>query len=178
MTQPQLIGLTGPAGCGKDTAAAIIEGISGLYYKVAFADPLRNGLRAMFGLSDTQMERPEKEQVLHAIGKSPRQLMQTLGTEWGRNLVHPELWTILALATIRSHRDKGQRVVITDVRFENEAALVREMGGVVWHIHRDSAGTPHAHASESGVIRHGSDVAINNNGTLPDYIAAIKKALH
>lgn len=172
MTRIQpIIGITGKAGSGKDTLAAHLELNYG-YKRLAFADPIRRGLMAMLNIKAHDFEHPRKEQSLYAIGKSPRQLMQTLGTEWGRNQVHPDLWLILAQETIELSLLAGVRVVVTDVRFENEAQLVRDMGGAVWHMTRQSAGTPHEHASEAGVaFKAGKDVLVRNDGTVCDMYA-------
>lgn len=176
-SQPRLIGIAGKAGSGKDTAGDYLQS-SGAYSKLAFADPIRRGVSAIFDLHRTQMEHPEKEHGLPEIGRSPRQLMQTLGTEWGRNLVHPDLWIILARAAIHADWVRHMNVVVTDVRFENEADMVRKMGGVIWHIHRSGAGTPHAHISENGVQFHtGCDIVISNNGSLQDLHNVIDKTL-
>lgn len=167
-TTPRLIGLTGKAGAGKDTVAEYLNwGYT--YDKVAFADPLRKGIAAIFDLHYTHFQHPRKEETLPEIGKSPRQLMQTLGTEWGRELVHPDLWLILAKKRVEDFWTVGGKVVITDVRFENEATMIRELGGVIWHIKRAATGTPHQHLSEAGVgFGAESDVMIDNNKSIDD----------
>jgi len=92
----RLIGLTGPAGSGKDTVARLLCEQHG-FVQIAFADPLRAMLKAGLGLTDEHFNnREDKEAPLEWLGKSPRQLLQTLGTEWGRRQVHPHLWLELA----------------------------------------------------------------------------------
>jgi len=92
----RLIGLTGPAGSGKDTVARLLCEQHG-FVQMAFADPLRAMLKAGLGLTDEELHRRDlKEAPLEWLGKSPRQLLQTLGTEWGRQHVHPHLWLELA----------------------------------------------------------------------------------
>ena len=165
--QKVLIGITGKAGSGKDTAANYLKQYYG-FKGVAFADPIRRGMKAIIGLDDYHFAHPTKEEVLPEIGKSPRQMMQTLGTEWGRQLVNQDLWLILAGIQVMEWNSMGHDVVITDVRFENEAAWVREQGGVVWHILRGES-VAAAHVSEAGVYLHPhEDEVINNNGTLYD----------
>jgi len=176
MSAPRLIGLTGRAGAGKDTAAAHLKAAHG-FTAIAFADPIRRALSAMLGLAPIMFQHPHKEEPISLIGKSPRQLMQTLGTEWGRNLVHPDIWLILAEELILTCRTAGECVVVTDVRFENEAALIRSLGGSVWHVDRSGAGTAHQHVSEAGVAYvPGYDVRLSNNGTVPMLHALIDGA--
>ncbi|TCS37458.1 hypothetical protein EDC30_104262 [Paucimonas lemoignei] len=173
---PRLIGITGKAGAGKDTIGYHLRR-NYQYMPVGFADPIRHGIAAMLDIDPMHFAHPYKEQVLPEIGKSPRQLMQTLGTEWGRQLVHPDLWLIVARNAINSHWAVSKNVVITDVRFENEAALIRSLGGAIWHIQRDSAGTAHQHVSESGVaFEPGVDKLVDNNGSFDDLFEQIDGA--
>jgi hypothetical protein len=163
--QKVLIGIAGKAGSGKDTAANYLKECYN-FRSVAFADPIRAGMKAIIGLDDYHFAHPTKEVVLPEFGKSPRQMMQTLGTEWGRQLVNQDLWLILAGIRKAEWNGIGYDVVITDVRFENEAAWIREQGGVVWHILRGESCAA-AHASEAGVKFHPyDDELIENNGTL------------
>ena len=86
-----IIGLTGFKGCGKSTVAEIMEERFG-YKTRSFATPIKDMLRAM-GLSREELYDPEiKERVIEDFGKSPREMMQTLGTEWGRMLVSSDIW--------------------------------------------------------------------------------------
>lgn len=171
---PRLIGLTGKAGSGKDTVGGILKRVYD-FQTVAFADPIRAAMRGMIGLSPEQFAHPLKEEVIPDLGKSPRQMMQTLGTEWGRQLVNEDIWLILANRKIQAWFKLNTSVAVTDVRFENEAAFIRNNGGVVWHINRGGAGTKHAHASEAGVRREEGDVVIDNNGTLEELFQIVKR---
>lgn len=160
-----LIGLTGKAGAGKDTVADILVQHAG-FARIAFAAPLKAMLRAGLGLTDEQLEdRALKEAPLDWLdGRTPRQLMQTLGTEWGRTHAHPDLW--LRIARRQIEQTAGP-IVITDVRFDNEARLVRDLGGIVWHITRPGAGTV-AHASEAGITASAGDWWLANDGSIVD----------
>lgn len=161
----QLLGFSGPAGSGKDTAGHLLVQNYG-FERISFARPLYSALEAMgFGWPTTQ---DEKERVIPEIGKSWRQLAQTLGTEWGRQLVHPDLWVLLALRDLKP----GGRYVITDVRFENEASCIRRAKGKVVHIrgrgHAMTLETVH-HASESLLELQAQDLCVLNTGTLEDF---------
>lgn len=166
-----LIGLHGLARTGKDTAASYLASDFALY-SYAFADPLKAAIAQLFSLSQEHIEGGLKEALLPGIGKSPRQLMQLLGTEWGRNQVHPELWLLLAEQNIGYQLDIDQRhyngVVIRDVRFENEAAWIRRQGGHVAHILRPDAESVSSHSSESGIAIQDNDFVIHNEGTVED----------
>lgn len=116
-----------------------------------------------------------KETVIPAIGKSPRELMQTLGTEWGRNLVNEDLWLILARQRLLA---AGPGMTIADVRFDNEAEWVRKLGGRIIHVKRDSAERVKQHASEVGVTEEPGDGIIMNNGTLEDLQQSVKDLFH
>ena len=100
--------------------------------------------------------------------RSPRQILQWWGTEY-RRAQRLDYWT----STLYSHLhqlhqlDGRTRFVITDCRFENEAHLVRSMGGVVWQIERP--GLPHVengHASTADPIKLQPSAIIANDGSL------------
>ena len=108
----------------------------------------------MLGLSPGIWEdRDLKERPLDNlnIGRSPRYLAQTLGTEWGRQMVHPDIWLMLMVRNWREvARSACPRMVITDIRFDNEARLVRDLGGTVWKVVRE-ANPVENHVSEIGI---------------------------
>lgn len=173
-----VIGVSGAAGAGKDTAAKLLQGRYGFGLAV-FAGPLKAGLCAMFGWDPKLLEDREwKETVIPDIGKSPRQLMQTLGTEWGRNLVHPDLWMLLAERQIASAEARGlPGVVFTDCRFPNEAKLVHKHGGVVLKIHRPGIGAVAAHSSEAGLSHDLVDADVYNTGTASELDESLRSLL-
>lgn len=163
-----LIGLTGKAGCGKDTIASMLHMQHG-FSKVSYAAPLKIAISSMLGVSLADLEdRYFKEATIPSIGKSPRQMMQTLGTEWGRNLVNKDLWLILANESIRRHRKEEKSVVVTDVRFENEAQDIRRQGGIILHIYRNNTPAVNEHISEASVKKAPFDFYIYNNDTIED----------
>lgn len=170
---PPVIGITGRARSGKDTVAdSIVTMIGG--YRYSFADPIR----AMLVPLGIDMAHPywqaNKEKVIPALNASPRRLMQTLGTEWGRDLIDPNIWLTLAnqrLITV------GKGMVIPDVRFENEAEWVRSRGGKIIHVHRPDAETVEAHTSEAGISPHDDDSLIINDGTLDQLRATVKEVV-
>lgn len=160
----RLIGFAGPAGAGKDTCALHLVREYG-FEQVSFAALLKKALEAM-GFKTPQTAE-EKEAIIAELGCSWRHMAQTLGTEWGRALIHPDLWVIL---TLRNLKDDGS-YVFSDVRFENEARLMRDHGGLVVHLtgrKADMAQQTKGHASEKGLARDMRDAFVTNGGNMKD----------
>lgn len=173
MPQTPLIGITGRARSGKDTVANfIIAAIGG--YRYSFADPIRAMLTSLgVDMSDPYWQ-ARKEEVIPALGVSPRRMMQTLGTEWGRQLINPDLWLIMAHQRLLQN---GPGMVIPDVRFDNEAAWIRKHGGRILHVLRPDAKIVEAHASEDGIEVLDTDVRLFNSGTLEELQLSVRELL-
>jgi hypothetical protein len=161
-----LIGITGAARSGKDTAADYLCEQIG-FKKYSFATPIKAAVKTMFGLTEDHVNGHLKEVVLPDLGVSPRFLMQTLGTEWGRKIVNDQVWLLAAQRQIENCYHGGHgRIVIPDIRFENEASFIREKGGLLIHVNRPDCEKVLAHESENGVSVMPYDAQIINNGTL------------
>jgi hypothetical protein len=160
-----IIALTGYAGSGKSTAARILTERHG-FTLVKFAGPLKQMMRCL-GLGDREIEGDLKE-LPHGVlcGKTPRHAMQTIGTEWGRDLIGPELWVNVAMESAWKVIDGGGKVVIDDCRFLNEAAAVRTEGGIIVEVMRPGVGPQSGHASEVQIPD--PDRLIVNSGTIED----------
>lgn len=170
----QLIGLTGLAGAGKDTVRQILENQHG-FIGLGFADPIRNMLRTLLsdnGISEAWMDDRElKEHPIPTLGKSYRELAQTLGTEWGRVVLGHDFWLRIAAAymlDVSGTTFGPLRFVIGDVRFQNEADWVRQRGGVIWHISRPGLSGVRDHISEQGAATIKPDRTLVNDGSIDD----------
>lgn len=166
-----LIGLAGQMGCGKSAVAEHLHSTLGFHPPLAFADPLKDMIGAMLEVEHAELERLKRSNEPLLDGVTARRLLQTLGTEWGRRTVHPDLWLLLMARKLKKiaewqHHVTG--VVISDVRFENEVAFIRARGGVVVHIYRPDAplDTNPPHLSEQGVQFHPDDMTLDNTSTL------------
>lgn len=158
----QVIGFAGYAGSGKNAAAEALGGVV-----IGFADPLYAGLAAMLGVTEEQLRaRATKELPMAGIGKSPRDLLRTLGTEWGRELVREDIWIVRARQRIEDASQAGAAIVaVCDVRFPNEVAMVRELGGQVWWVDRPGI-TCGEHVSDRAVGPEDCDLVVDNSGTV------------
>lgn len=173
MPQAPLIGIAGRARSGKDTVANfIIAAIGG--YRYSFADPIRAMLAPLGVDMNDPYWRARKEDVIPALGVSPRRMMQTLGTEWGRNLINPDLWLVMAHQRLLRN---GPGMVISDVRFENEAAWIRKHGGRIIHVIRPEAKAVEVHASEDGIEMLDTDAQLFNSGTLEELQLTVRELL-
>jgi hypothetical protein len=150
MTGTKLIALSGKIGSGKSYAAQYLIEVHG-FTLVKFASPLKDMLRAV-GLSDDHIEGYLKEQPCDLLcGKTPRWAMQSLGTEWGRDLIGADFWVELWKNRALSILSDGGKVVADDVRFSNEREAVRQMQGAVARVELPTnrpAGESGEHASE------------------------------
>lgn len=175
-----LVGITGFAGSGKDTAAQTL--IDAGFERRAFADPLRTGLLALnpwvtHGVNvwwDSQNEQhsdPTAERLSEVIERvgwdyakwhypEIRQLLQRYGTEAGRD-VHGQLCWIKAT---ENTMEVSKHYVITDVRFPNERDYIQQQGGLVIRICRDGVGAANEHSSEQ--VLDDVDVGVFNNGSI------------
>jgi hypothetical protein len=162
----KIIGLHGKRGSGKDTVANYLKTYYARNFRsLAFADPIRAMLTAAFGWGPEMFEYPLKDIVIENLGLAPRDFMQPLGTEWGREMMYEDIWVDIGAQKAAPLLGAGFNVLFTDVRFENEAEWIRSTGGVVWHIDRDSI-VEDSHKSEAGIKFIKGDVRINNNETL------------
>lgn len=178
-----LIGLHGYARSGKDTYGAHL--IAQGYAHYSFASPIRQAASKMFGIPVEQFEgtNPNRDQVDPFWGISLREMLQRIGTEGGRDVFGQDLWVKRAKAeweqvkqrptgwsdeAIAGFEIPTKGLVITDVRFENEADWIASEGGYVLKIDRPGVGPQSNHASEAGLADKFIHATIANHGTVED----------
>lgn len=180
MSEQLLIGLYSPVmQSGKSTVADYLIQKYG-FVRVSFASALKNMVRTLLfsaGLSDEQVEyfmNGGKETAIDNLGgKSVRFLTQTIGTEWGRNLVSPSLWSDLVLKSSAL----PELVIIDDMRFPNEYDDIRAAGGQVWRISRPGTDPTNDHPSEGLLEGLEFDEEIINDGTVAELLLKADEAL-
>ena len=175
-TKPtQLIGLYSPAPqSGKSTVARCLAARG--YAIRPFASPLKEMIATFLYSCGHSYEYihdvlyVNKETVIESFGVTGRHLMQTLGTEWGRQCVLPDVW----LRHWALRVEGAPYVVVDDVRFPNEAQLLIELGGEMWRVGRPGVERISGHASEGGLDAwpHFTQYIVNN-GTLTELYDAI-----
>src|SRR6218665_290879 len=168
-----LLGFTGPAGAGKDTCAHILQAYG--FRCIAFADELRRQVAEAWRIDPRMLtDRATKEWDIPALAiancsdgnfvvrmhtlnedaqapRSPRWIMQRWGTEYRRHFEGDTYWIGFVERWVQRQRGIScKRLVITDVRFENEAKFVQRLGGWQITVHRPDL-KPLAHTSSQHV---------------------------
>jgi hypothetical protein len=167
----QIIGLAGYRGVGKSTVRKLLVDRLGYVHK-PFAGPLKSMLRVL-GLTEEMLDGDQKEEPTELLmGHTPRHAMQTLGTEWGRDLINQNFWLHCWRRSIIGYN----LIVVDDVRFENEAAIIKELGGVVIRLQRPGFRAS-AHISEHGVDLIRTNITLVNAGSPDDLLHLVITAL-
>jgi hypothetical protein len=159
-----IIGLQGYAGSGKSTVAKYLEerhGFARRHIKRPIADMTAQLLYSA-GVVDGEdvlawdyLDGDLKRTPIPDLGgRSATEIQQFLGTEFGRNFIHPDIWLDIWSAWAAQH----PKVVQESVRFANEA----ERCDVIWEVRRPGYGALNGHVSEALPVVVG--VVLDNSG--------------
>lgn len=199
-----IIGFVGFIGSGKGTAGDILT--ENGYIKESFAKGVKDTCATMFGWprhlleGDTEESRQFRETPDSYWSSKfnrefiPREALQKMGTEVGRDVFHNDFWIIQTQRRIEEN--EHTKYVITDVRFPNEIEWIHKMGGKVYEVHRGEQPSWYkmlkvtkpkdtnmrnflmidndVHYSEWAWIGCEMDGMIDNNGTLEDLTTRVK----
>lgn len=171
MTHPHpVIGLSGAMRSGKDTAATTL--LEQGFVRVSFADKLRAFMYALDPLIPTGAGPQRLAKLVDVHGweackntyPEVRALLQRCGTDAGRKVLHENVWVDAVARTL-----PDEPIVVTDVRFPNEADALRAAGGVIVRVTRPGF-TPgaDAHPSETAMNGYLFDYEVKNDGTVRD----------
>ena len=192
-----VIGLVGYARSGKDTVAKFMFEYGG-YCRIASADPIKGMIYTLMlhlgfytaekrypGWKREFVERHKETELMP--GFTIRHALQTLGTEWGRDLGHPDIWVQCSIAKTKQYLHpipgtgkEPSKVVWTDVRFFNEADAIRELGGQLWYVDRGGpgeVGTTHESEAHIENLREHCLQVIDNTGTLEQLESIVKELI-
>ena len=132
------------------------------------------------------------------IKTTPRLLLQLLGTDCGRNIIHPNIWVNSLMNEYKLIRDtkvseflKAEGLpetmnggkeyypnwIITDMRFLNEMEAVKKRGGITIRVNRNLEESKNQHESETALDNAEFDYVIDNNGTIEELIEEVKQIL-
>ena len=186
MSLPPLIAVHGFKQSGKDTLAHLLVTEFG-YTRVAFADRVKDALHVIFGVpknllygsdSDKQKLSPVRWAELHGLTRphkdhpeylSVRELLQIFATEICREKI-PGIWYQYLQIPPQ------EKIVVSDLRFENEAQFLRSKGAIFIKVKRPQA-QGSAHASELGLPDSDMDHIIDNGGSLEEFLELGRKML-
>jgi dephospho-CoA kinase len=184
-----IIGLAGQKGSGKDTVAAYLVKRHG-FERRAFADSLKKSVEKLFDISYADIEKFKNDDSIkvviehtamphrHISDMSFRQFLQRYGTESHREVFGDDFW--LEHCIPLSGFYTGRNIVITDLRFYNEARRVQFFNGFVVRVSRGEVLDETLHRSEdinalmdAGIIDH----TIYNDGSIEDLSTEVERML-
>lgn len=176
MNPVQIIALCGRRGTGKTTASLHLL-CEHKHFRVRFADRLKKMLRLGLGIPTEYIDGSKKnEPCKELVGQTARHAMVTLGTEWGRNMIHPDLWVNALHRDIKTRVEQGVRkFVIDDLRFLTEVEWLLSLrvrsefpvNVTIIKLVRDGL-EKSDHQSEREVDLIQANHKIVNNGTIDD----------
>ncbi|MDR3436461.1 hypothetical protein [Telmatospirillum sp.] len=163
----RLIGLVGYQRAGKTTSAKLMVKHHN-FVRTRFAGTLRDMLKALIPSNQFYWLEGEGKQLPCPFleGKTPVEAMQALGTQWGRELIHPDLWLNHWKRKVASLLNRGVDVVVDDCRFPNEFEAIINLGGQLYQVMREGYDRASDHDSEAYVSSAPICDTINNPGTM------------
>ena len=219
--KPSLIGISGKMGSGKDTLSIVLNYLADkdapdwigrweqnvedfVYKNKKYSEKLKYMVCFLIGCSRADLEDrdfKEKELGEEWDGLTPRKLLQLLGTEAGRQIIHPNIWVNALFADYKVTNDCSQHSdglwytsehgeeesevtpvypnwIITDVRFPNEAKAIKDRGGILIRINRPQLiERDFEHLSETALDDYnGFDYVIeNNSSSIGDLVEQVKQ---
>lgn len=138
----KVVGMVGKARSGKDTFAQVLVR-DGEYVHVAFADELKRDVAKFLGITLDRIE-ARKDDFRAVLQEHGSRMRREKGEHY---------WIARAEPVITRALDAGRYVVVTDVRYQNEAAWLRTLGGkIVKRVragHAGAGGRLALHSSET-----------------------------
>lgn len=164
----KIIALYGPQKSGKSEAAKAIALRPG-WIRLSFADPLYDMLSTLLNTDSRLLDKSETAEGL--CGKTVRHALQSLGTNWGREMIGQTIWIDAMKRNLESWGDFGYNVVIDDLRFANEYTMLRKLGATILRVNRAGldTSTVNSHSSEVDWMFFRPDRVVENSGSVEDW---------
>lgn len=178
----KIIALTGEKGCGKDTTAQILQRLYSTDQRnvapIAFADPIKNVVMHIFGLSNIREYDAFKRSVyassdLSLPVASGRHIVREIGMLMRQYDVNQ--FVEYVDQQISADQQLDTIWVITDLRFDNELIHLRNLGAKVVKIKRQMIQSIDTHITERGFDDASCDLIIENQTTLSKYEQNVKQ---
>ncbi len=180
----RIIGITGQKFSGKDTLGSyFVKNYN--YEQIAYADALKDAVKCIFDFDDEQLYGSKKEEIDEFWGTTPRQVLQFVGTDLFRNHTHElmpnigkDIWIQVVKRKIMNKMKKNPNAcfVITDARFHNEVDIVKQLGGTVIKLKRNT-GCQDNHESETLIDSLPADYEFENNVSKEELYDKVMKVL-
>jgi hypothetical protein len=187
----RVIGIGGRLRSGKDTVADYLVEHHG-FEKVWMSKPLDDALqiinpilhigRQPWTANNWERYSVVREHLSYTEAKEfpeVRRFLQVLGTDFGRKMIHEDVWVDMAADNIQEVLDSGKSVVLTGVRFPNELDMIHRFKGSTWWTERldTESNNSGAHESEDSLKWEDFDFPIINDGTIAQLHAKASEGL-
>lgn len=157
-----VIGISGKIGSGKDAFAELFithvkytYGV--LFENKKFAYNLKKIVSILTGVPiEDVFSREGKMKYLEDWGMTIGEIQQKLGTEAVRNNIHNDAWVLSLFGTYKPDEDCW---IVTDVRFKNEAEIVKKMGGILIRLNGDPLNSK---AGDDRNMTHQSEIDLDD----------------
>jgi hypothetical protein len=176
-----LIGIYSPyPQSGKSTLADAFLATDPNAVRIKFADAMRSVIvpfAAPFvdGGEDEIRAWLEDERkdtyLIPRLGVTLRHMLQMLGTEWGRKLIHPNLWVMIVEQRIKQARVDGKRIVVDDLRYENEYNALFALDAFLVRVERPQPPLTVHHDSNARLEDYYFDFIVGNLFGLDEWLS-------
>ena len=187
-----VIGIGGKKRAGKSTLAGYIAEMAALRRfiteEVSFAQPIKEMMQVVFKhevpwstfIADDRKQFPVE--IAPGEYMTVRQILQLVGTDCFRNIIHPDFWVARGIAKIKT--SPADIVLVPDVRFGNELQALKQLGTTVF-VEKTSELEPeldlHPSEMELDKIRNGFDVELvapeGNFSVMKEFAATFVQSL-